>query len=151
MSFLAKFSLAGLDEPSWKRVAYYAGLVTMLKIARKMMENKVTDIDPHLYPILKGEIFPVPATKFFVWSIAEYTLPHVSIDLGDLNEWGLRHGRITGPLYFAGMSDALKVALFQVPNAFKYLTSEWRQRTIEWIGDRIVYADIKLKTEKKLI
>lgn len=150
LELLAQLSLLGNEEPSWKRVAYFAGLVTGLRIAKKFAETDVSFIDVRLLSVLNGSSHPVPEVMEIAQAINRYTEPRVFVDLTIFEEAGLRHGE-PGKLYSVGMRDANRVGIQQAPSMFEYFSENPAKGTAMWLSKKILWAEVMLEFEKAML
>lgn len=148
LEFLARISLKGLDEPGYKRVAYFAGMYFGLRVAQVYAQIEVADPDPCFWEMLEGRQLPRPNSIELVTCLARYTSPRFNFVLSWVREPGLRYGP-TGNYYALGTKDAVQVAIKQVPAQFKFLRgSDWKKPTLNWIEDKIIWAGSRLDNEK---
>jgi hypothetical protein len=150
LSFLSMKSLFCVDNRRLLRVAYYAGLVCGLQIARLYTKINVTNADPRFWTLLSGISFPRPDVLDFVFSLKNYTCPEFIFDVRWIPEPGLRYGE-PGVYYYSGIKNAVLVGIHQVPRFFRdYEDRNWRDFTLLWIKRQIVLAEASLDLEKRM-
>lgn len=151
IEFLASTAVNDDRDPSYNRIAYFAGLVCGLYIARAFSVERVTDAKPEFWTLLAGTERPVPYATEFSKRLSASTTPNLRLGIAWVPEVGLRHGQ-PGNYYAQGIRDAIKVGIKQVPVYFRYLEEDdwhWRSPTLKWINNRIAWAKRCLEFEKK--
>lgn len=129
------------------RMAYFAGVVSGLYIAREYARVEVTKPDPKLWSLLSGNEFPRPSLTQFVSKLCQYTGPKFQFFYGWILEPGLRYGD-PGIYYAMGMSDAVSIAIRQVPRLFKHVKGDdWKMHTQAWIDSKLRWASFNLMVE----
>lgn len=147
IEFLARTALNFDRKSKNNRVAYFAGLVCGLEIAKVFLTAQVTDVEPEFWTVLDGTAYPVQSTADFVGTLCTTTIPNLKFDVKQVPESGLRLGQ-PGQFYSQGIRDATKVAITQVPVFFKYAEGDdWLPYTLKWIGAKLSWARESLSKE----
>ena len=148
LEFLARKALKKEKKPNFKRMAYFAGVECGLHIAYVYSKIDVKDAQPGFWTLLEGNEFPRPGALLFVTRLAKYTSPKFNFVLSWVPEPGLRLGD-PGYFYSQGIKDAVRVAIKQVPFAFKECDGDdWQKMTLDWIDQKIKWAKANLEAEK---
>jgi hypothetical protein len=148
LEFAATCSLHLLDKPGHRRVAYFAGLLSGLRIARIYSEKEIQDPDPMFWMILEGDDVTHLTLGGFVQILTRYTNPRFVVSLSQMADSGLRLGK-PGVYYSLGVADATKIAIRQVPLQYRLLQGDdWKKPTLEWIDQKIQWAETNLRLEK---
>lgn len=139
LELMAKGFLAG-EKRSNHRVAYFAGLLTGLRIASAFAGVKIKTPDTRLWTLMTGIIHPVPGVAEFGTLVEKYTCPDFRFNPDWVEEPELREGE-TSLAYAQGLADATEVGMFQAPHYFRSISEDrWHLETRGWLGIKIRWA-----------
>ncbi len=149
LQLLARSSLFCVEKGGFNSLAYWAGMNTGLNLAWAYSHRNIVSPDPKIWTLLAGIDRPRPSTVEYVSLLDEYTRGRFDFNTIFFTEPGLRYGE-PGEYYQAGISDAVRVGIKEVPLLFRYLDGDdWSLNVLNWITEKLLWSKYCLLTEKR--